>query len=66
MFIALKWGHLFTFVVQILIIFFKHHEFYNMGQFLQSAVVPFGYLPMLFYGMYLIRQELDEWKGNIN
>ena len=63
---VLKYGHLVTVCGQIAFILFKTCNLYNIAQFIQCIVVPGGYLPPVFYAIFLIKGEYHSWKSDVN
>jgi len=63
---VLKFGHLVTVCGQILFILFKSCNLYNIAQFIQCIVVPGGYLPPVFYAIFLIKGEYSSWHSDVN
>lgn len=62
----LKWGHLITVCGQLSFILFKNWNLFNMAQFIQCMIVPVGYLPPIFYALFLIKGEYSTWISDVN
>ena len=62
----LKFGHLLTFIAQILIFFLKYKKLYNLSQFVQCYVAPAGYFFPMVYAIYVAKVDFENWVHDVN
>jgi hypothetical protein len=60
-FTFLKFGHLFTFLAQVLFFYVKTKGLYNLSQFIQCYVVPAGYFFPMVYAIYVAKADFENW-----
>ena len=61
-FVMIQWSHFATFILQMLYLFLKLKEYYNLAQFIQGILVPFSYFMGIFYTIFVVKGHKNTWK----
>jgi len=62
----MKWGHLITFISQLITLYLKDKQYHNFAQFIQCCIVPSGYFFLMPYTIFLVKMHYTTWQHDLN